>query len=178
MLVALRRGVRRHPQRSGVSDDAGRGGGATTAGAVAETPNVAAVMTARIFPPGGLRLTYEQFNQFLTNIKRLNDHAQTRDETLAKAQEIFGADNSDLFDSFKSLLSKHGLAEGAAPVCGAASSFRKGTVGGAKREVRRTADGPARRGRSGASASAAHVHARVPLELTRSNGARTAMPFR
>ena len=66
-------------------------------------------------------------------------------------------------------------AEGAAPVCGAASSFRKGTVGGAKREARRTADGPARRGRSGASASAAHVHARVPLELTRCNGARTAM---
>ena len=48
-------------------------------------------------------------NQFLSNIKRLNDHAQTRDETLARAQEIFGAENSDLFGSFTSLLSKHGL---------------------------------------------------------------------
>ena len=61
------------------------------------------------FRQARLRLTYEQFNQFLTNIKRLNDHAQTRDETLARAQEIFGSENGDLFVSFKTLLSKHGL---------------------------------------------------------------------
>ena len=64
---------------------------------------------AEFFRQARLRLTYEQFNQFLSNIKRLNDHAQTRDETLARAQEIFGSENSDLFGSFTSLLSKHGL---------------------------------------------------------------------
>ena len=36
-------------------------------------------------------------------------HHPRREDTLLRAQEIFGADNSDLFDSFKSLLSKHGL---------------------------------------------------------------------
>ena len=56
-----------------------------------------------------LRLTYEQFNQFLANIKRLNDHAQSRSETLQHAQAIFGADNHDLFVAFKELLTKHGL---------------------------------------------------------------------
>ena len=77
---------------------------------VGEAPNAAAVMDGKdFFRQARLRLTYEQFNQFLSNIKRLNDHAQTRDETLARAQDIFGADNGDLFASFKSLLSKHGL---------------------------------------------------------------------
>jgi hypothetical protein len=49
------------------------------------------------------------FNQFLANIKRLNDHAQSREETIRMAQEIFGGENEDLFSSFKALLSKHGL---------------------------------------------------------------------
>lgn len=72
--------------------------------------NAAAVMDGKdFFRQARLRLSYEQFNQFLSNIKRLNDHAQTRDETLARAQEIFGAENGDLFVSFKALLSKHGL---------------------------------------------------------------------
>jgi len=61
------------------------------------------------FRQARLRLTYEQFNQFLSNIKRLNDHAQTREDTLLRAQEIFGTDNQDLFVAFKNLLTKHGL---------------------------------------------------------------------
>ena len=61
------------------------------------------------FRQARLRLTYEQFNQFLSNIKRLNDHQQSRDETLTQAQEIFGSENHDLFVSFKELLNKHGL---------------------------------------------------------------------
>eukprot|EP00966_Prymnesium_polylepis_P268720 6208207-Prymnesium_polylepis.1 len=61
------------------------------------------------FRQARLRLTYEQFNQFLSNIKKLNDHVQTRDETLAQANEIFGQENHDLFLSFTELLSKHGL---------------------------------------------------------------------
>ena len=62
------------------------------------------------FRQARLRLTYEQFNAFLASIKKLNDHSQTRDETLAQAQEIFGADGHDLFVAFRNLLSKHGLA--------------------------------------------------------------------
>ena len=62
------------------------------------------------FRQARLRLTYEQFNAFLASIKKLNDHSQTRDETLAQAQEIFGADGRDLFVAFRGLLSKHGLA--------------------------------------------------------------------
>lgn len=121
-----------HPFGGGIS-----GGSATTAGAalggagvlgagaaVAGSPagramaspapqegaGVAANLDGKdFFRQARLRLTYEQFNQFLTNIKRLNDHAQSREETLQKAQQIFGADNGDLFVSFKALLTKHGL---------------------------------------------------------------------
>ncbi|EUD67967.1 hypothetical protein C922_01579 [Plasmodium inui San Antonio 1] len=53
------------------------------------------------------RLTYEQFNQFLSNIKKLNNHQQKREETLKKAQVIFGETNSDLYEEFKVLISKH-----------------------------------------------------------------------
>eukprot|EP00959_Pyramimonas_sp_CCMP1952_P023673 497449-Pyramimonas_sp.AAC.1 len=53
------------------------------------------------------RLAYEQFSQFLQNIKELNAHRQTREETLKKAYDIFGPDNSDLYSSFESLLSRH-----------------------------------------------------------------------
>lgn len=53
------------------------------------------------------RLSYEQFSAFLSNIKELNAHRQTREETLRKADEIFGAENKDLYASFDSLLSRH-----------------------------------------------------------------------
>ena len=42
------------------------------------------------------RLSYEKFSQFLSNIKELNAHKQTRQETLARASEIFGDANADL----------------------------------------------------------------------------------
>ena len=86
------------------------GGAASPGGGGGVDATPAAVVDGKdFFRQARLRLTYEQFNQFLSNIKRLNDHAQTRDETLARAQEIFGAENGDLFASFKTLLSKHGL---------------------------------------------------------------------
>ncbi|CAL4954366.1 unnamed protein product [Urochloa decumbens] len=50
------------------------------------------------------RLSYEQFAAFLANIKELNAHRQSREETLRKADEIFGAENKDLFMSFQGLL--------------------------------------------------------------------------
>ncbi|KAJ7568769.1 hypothetical protein O6H91_01G047300 [Diphasiastrum complanatum] len=53
------------------------------------------------------RLSYEQFSAFLTNIKELNAHRQTREETLKKADEIFGPENKDLYASFDGLLSRH-----------------------------------------------------------------------
>ncbi|KAJ8751961.1 hypothetical protein K2173_000707 [Erythroxylum novogranatense] len=50
------------------------------------------------------RLSYEQFSAFLANIKELNAQKQTREETLRKAEEIFGIDNKDLYLSFQGLL--------------------------------------------------------------------------
>uniref|UniRef100_A0A0D9V664 At4g15545-like C-terminal domain-containing protein n=1 Tax=Leersia perrieri TaxID=77586 RepID=A0A0D9V664_9ORYZ len=52
------------------------------------------------------RLSYEQFAAFLANIKELNAHRQSREETLQKADEIFGSENKDLFMSFQILLSR------------------------------------------------------------------------
>ncbi|XP_022986005.1 uncharacterized protein At4g15545-like [Cucurbita maxima] len=53
------------------------------------------------------RLSYEQFSAFLSNIKELNSQKQTREETLRKAEEIFGTDNKDLFLSFQGLLNRN-----------------------------------------------------------------------
>ena len=53
------------------------------------------------------RLSYEHFSEFLQNIKELNAHKQTRAETLARADDIFGESNKDLFRAFETLLVKH-----------------------------------------------------------------------
>nr|XP_010942390.1 uncharacterized protein At4g15545 isoform X1 [Elaeis guineensis] len=53
------------------------------------------------------RLSYEQFGAFLANIKELNTHRQSREETLKKAEEIFGTDNKDLYVSFQGLLNRN-----------------------------------------------------------------------
>ncbi|CAI5526542.1 unnamed protein product [Closterium sp. Naga37s-1] len=53
------------------------------------------------------RLSYEQFSLFLANIKELNAHRKTREETLKKAEEIFGTENKDLYASSVTLLSRH-----------------------------------------------------------------------
>ncbi|VAI00797.1 unnamed protein product [Triticum turgidum subsp. durum] len=52
------------------------------------------------------RLSYEQFGAFLANIKELNAHKQSREETLKKAEEIFGPDSKDLYLSFQGLLNR------------------------------------------------------------------------
>ncbi|CAN0901964.1 Uncharacterized protein At4g15545 [Linum grandiflorum] len=52
------------------------------------------------------RLSYEQFSAFLANIKELNAQRQTREETLRKAEEIFGTESKDLFLSFQGLLNR------------------------------------------------------------------------
>ncbi|KAI3456696.1 hypothetical protein Pfo_013359 [Paulownia fortunei] len=53
------------------------------------------------------RLSLEQFSAFLANIKELNAQRQSREETLRKAEEIFGMDNKDLYISFQGLLSRN-----------------------------------------------------------------------
>ncbi|KFK39473.1 hypothetical protein AALP_AA3G248800 [Arabis alpina] len=53
------------------------------------------------------RLSYEQFGAFLGNVKDLNAHKQTREETLRKAEEIFGSDNRDLFVIFEGLITRN-----------------------------------------------------------------------
>ncbi|KAM3332765.1 hypothetical protein ACQJBY_028112 [Aegilops geniculata] len=52
------------------------------------------------------RLSYEQFAAFLANIKELNAHRQSQEETLEKANQIFGPENKDLLASFQGLLSR------------------------------------------------------------------------
>lgn len=53
------------------------------------------------------RLSYEQFGTFLANVKELNSHKQTKEETLRKADEIFGPDNKDLYVVFESLITRN-----------------------------------------------------------------------
>lgn len=54
-------------------------------------------------------LSHEAFNQFLQSIKRLNNQQQTREETLAEAQRLFGPDHQALYADFESLLNRQGL---------------------------------------------------------------------
>ncbi|GER26915.1 hypothetical protein STAS_02592 [Striga asiatica] len=53
------------------------------------------------------RLSLEQFSSFLANIKELNAQRQSREETLRKAEEIFGMENKDLYISFQGLLNRN-----------------------------------------------------------------------
>ncbi|XP_016719545.1 uncharacterized protein At4g15545 isoform X2 [Gossypium hirsutum] len=53
------------------------------------------------------RLSYEQFGAFLTNVKDLNSQKQTKEETLRKANEIFGPDNRDLYAIFEGLINRN-----------------------------------------------------------------------
>ncbi|XP_050218082.1 uncharacterized protein At4g15545 isoform X2 [Mercurialis annua] len=53
------------------------------------------------------RLSYAQFSEFLANVKELNSHKQTKEETLRKAEEIFGPDNKDLYAIFDGLITRN-----------------------------------------------------------------------
>ncbi|KAJ1427251.1 hypothetical protein SESBI_09916 [Sesbania bispinosa] len=53
------------------------------------------------------RLSYEQFGAFLANVKDLNSHKQTKEETLQKADEIFGPENRDLYTLFEGLIARN-----------------------------------------------------------------------
>ncbi|CAL4900707.1 unnamed protein product [Urochloa decumbens] len=53
------------------------------------------------------RLSYEQFGAFLANVKELNANRQTREDTLRKADEIFGPENKDMYTIFESLITRN-----------------------------------------------------------------------
>ncbi|KAL5716163.1 hypothetical protein ACHQM5_017891 [Ranunculus cassubicifolius] len=53
------------------------------------------------------RLSYEQFSAFLATIKEFNAQKQSREDTLRKAEEIFGTENRDLYLSFQGLLNRN-----------------------------------------------------------------------
>mmetsp|Transcript_86167 Transcript_86167/g.155205 ORF Transcript_86167/g.155205 Transcript_86167/m.155205 type:complete len:277 (-) Transcript_86167:59-889(-) len=53
-------------------------------------------------------LSYEAFNEFLANIKRLNNQQQTRETTLEEARRIFGPEQQHLYQEFEQLLNRHG----------------------------------------------------------------------
>ncbi|GFR52888.1 hypothetical protein Agub_g15521 [Astrephomene gubernaculifera] len=53
------------------------------------------------------QLSYEQFSQFLHNIKELNAGRQSREETLRRSRDIFGPMHQDMYAMFEALLSRH-----------------------------------------------------------------------
>ncbi|WOL15879.1 hypothetical protein Cni_G24660 [Canna indica] len=60
-----------------------------------------------LFHQARTRLSYEQFAAFLAAVKEFNARKQSREETLAKTEEIFGTENKDLYFSFRSLLNRN-----------------------------------------------------------------------
>merc|ERR1711879_365109 len=79
---------------------AGGGHGAATAPA-AGGGGVGGVDGKQFFRQARSSLSYEAFNDFLANIKRLNNQQQTRDETLAEARRIFGPELDSLYKEFE-----------------------------------------------------------------------------
>jgi len=55
------------------------------------------------------QLSYEAFNMFLANIKRMNNQQQTREETLEEARRIFGTELHSLYQDFEALLNRSGM---------------------------------------------------------------------
>eukprot|EP00793_Prasinoderma_coloniale_P005407 PRCOL_00004815-RA len=80
--------------------------GMTPAGGSAP-PGASQVDGKEFFRRARATLANEQFTAFLRNIKELNAHRQTREETLQRAADIFGADNAHLYTAFEGLLTRH-----------------------------------------------------------------------
>jgi len=55
------------------------------------------------------QLSYEAFNDFLANIKRLNNQQQSREATLEEARRIFGPELAHLYKEFEQLLNRHAV---------------------------------------------------------------------
>eukprot|EP00658_Telonema_sp_P-2_P052414 TRINITY_DN4060_c0_g1_i4.p1 TRINITY_DN4060_c0_g1~~TRINITY_DN4060_c0_g1_i4.p1 ORF type:complete len:258 (+),score=59.22 TRINITY_DN4060_c0_g1_i4:213-986(+) len=78
-------------------------------GAASNGDAVAQLDGKEFFKRARHRLSFQQFNEFLANIKKLNSHLQNREETLQKASDIFGPENQDLHEAFQALLSRHNV---------------------------------------------------------------------
>eukprot|EP00929_Paragymnodinium_shiwhaense_P074605 TRINITY_DN38191_c0_g1_i1.p1 TRINITY_DN38191_c0_g1~~TRINITY_DN38191_c0_g1_i1.p1 ORF type:complete len:287 (-),score=54.13 TRINITY_DN38191_c0_g1_i1:466-1326(-) len=61
------------------------------------------------FKQARTHLSYEAFNEFLSNIKKLNNGEQTRQQTLDEARRIFGPDLRNLYQEFETLLNRHAM---------------------------------------------------------------------
>lgn len=61
----------------------------------------------KFFKEARTRLSFEDFNKFLNNIKQLNSNQQSKKETLERAKEIFGRENEHLYVDFTNLLIRH-----------------------------------------------------------------------
>lgn len=53
------------------------------------------------------RLSFDDFNAFLACIRKLNNQQITKEDSVRAAKEIFGSENNDLFEQFRSLVLKH-----------------------------------------------------------------------
>lgn len=80
----------------------GGGGGAVGGGSPPKVDG------KEFFRQARAQLSYEQFSQFLHNIKELNAGRQSREETLRRARDIFGPAHQDMYVMFEALLSRHG----------------------------------------------------------------------
>ncbi|KAK4753162.1 hypothetical protein SAY87_021960 [Trapa incisa] len=72
-----------------------------------DNPGRARVDGKEFFRQVRSRLPYEQFSAFLANVKELNSRKQTKEETLRKAEEIFGPVNRDLYTIFEGLITRN-----------------------------------------------------------------------
>lgn len=80
-------------------------GGAAASPAMGGSAN--SVDGKQFFRMARSQLSYEAFNEFLANIKRLNNQQQTREETLEEARRIFGPNLANLYTDFEQLLNRH-----------------------------------------------------------------------
>jgi len=78
----------------------------STTDARSQTTSPGQIEGKAFFREARQRLTYDQFNNLISNIKNLNNRSLTKEETLERTRRIFGNDNNDLFWTFKKLLSK------------------------------------------------------------------------
>ena len=80
--------------------------GRTPAGG-ALPPSSPQVNGREFFRQARVALSHPLFEQFLLNIKELNAHRQTREETLRRARDIFGVEHQELYQTFEGLLNRH-----------------------------------------------------------------------
>eukprot|EP00927_Polykrikos_kofoidii_P062894 TRINITY_DN57698_c0_g1_i1.p1 TRINITY_DN57698_c0_g1~~TRINITY_DN57698_c0_g1_i1.p1 ORF type:complete len:333 (+),score=83.88 TRINITY_DN57698_c0_g1_i1:116-1000(+) len=87
----------------------GNGGGGGGAGGMDGGRGEPSVDGKQFFRQARSSLSYEAFNEFLANIKSLNNQQQTREQTLEVARNIFGPELRHLYEEFETLLNRHAV---------------------------------------------------------------------